>query len=181
MGLANDNDVVQTFAANGTNQSFGIPVLSWRMGRNWFVPNSHGTEALPHDRPEGAISITDQIAWRAIPREGVGDLTRNPVRRWAVRHRNMDELSAVEPNDDEAIEQVECERRDDEQVHRRHLWHMVAQKCPPALARWSVVPAHHVLRDSGLRDLETELQKLAMDARRAPERVFQAHLLDQRP
>jgi hypothetical protein len=28
----------------------------------------------------------------------------------------MDKLSAVEPNDDEAIEQVECERRDDEQV-----------------------------------------------------------------
>jgi hypothetical protein len=36
-------------------------------------------------------------------------LTHNPVRRWAVRHRNMDELSAVEPNDDEAIEKVECE------------------------------------------------------------------------
>ena len=51
--------------------------------------------------------------WRAIPRERVGDLTRNPVRRWAVRHGNMDELSAVEPNDDEAIEQVECERRED--------------------------------------------------------------------
>ena len=38
----------------------------------------------------------------------------------------------------------------------------------------------HVLGDSGLRDLEAELEKLAMDARRAPEWVIQAHLPDER-
>jgi len=32
-----------------------------------------------------------------------------------------------------------------------------------------------------LSDLEAKLQKLAMDARRAPERVIQAHLADQYP
>ena len=33
---------------------------------------------------------------------------------------------------------------------------------------------------TGLRDLEAELEKLAMDARRAPEWVIQAHLPDER-
>jgi hypothetical protein len=56
---------------------------------------------------------------------------------------------------------------------------MVAQKRPPALARRSDVP-FHVLGDSGLRDLEAKLEKFAMDARRAPERVVEAHLPDQR-
>jgi hypothetical protein len=42
------------------------------------------------------------------------------------------------------------------------------------------VPSDRVLRDSVLSDLETELQKLAMDALRAPERVIEAHLTNQR-
>ena len=58
---------------------------------------------------------------------------------------------------------------------------MVPEEGPPTLARWSAMPFRHVLRDGGLRYFEAQLEKLTMDARRAPERVFQAHLLDQRP
>ena len=61
--------------------------------------------------------------------------------------------------------------------HRRDFCQMIAQKHPPALSRRSDVP-FHVLGDSGLRDLEAELEKLAMDAQRAPEWVIQAHLPD---
>src|SRR6478752_9348607 len=57
---------------------------------------------------------------------------------------------------------------------------MIAQKRPPALIRRSAVPSDDILRHSGLSDLEAELQKLAVDARRTPERVLNAHLLDQR-
>ena len=52
--------------------------------------------------------------------------------------------------------------------HRRDFCQMIAQKHPPALSRRSDVP-FHVLGNSGLRDLEAELEKLAMDAQRAPE------------
>ena len=37
----------------------------------------------------------------------------------------------------------------------------------------------HVLRDAGLRDFEAELEQLAMDARRTPQRIFRAHPPDQ--
>src|SRR5579863_10512847 len=37
----------------------------------------------------------------------------------------------------------------------------------------------HVLGDSGLRDIDPELQQLAMNAWRAPERVIAAHCSDQ--
>jgi hypothetical protein len=49
-------------------------------------------------------------------------------RRRAVRHGNPNELSTVEPNDDESVEQVEGKRRHHEQVHRRDFWHVIAQK-----------------------------------------------------
>jgi putative tryptophan/tyrosine transport system substrate-binding protein len=38
----------------------------------------------------------------------------------------------------------------------------------------------HVLRDAGLSDFEAELEQLAMDARRTPQRIFRAHPPDQR-
>ena len=48
MRLAKDDDVVQAFAANGPNQSFGKTVLPGRARRDRFIPNAHCAEALPH-------------------------------------------------------------------------------------------------------------------------------------
>ena len=106
MHLAKDNDV-QAFAANGPNQPFGIPVLPWRMRRNRFVPN-HCTEAPPYDRAESPISVTDQIGWRAVPRERFDDLTRNPVRRWAFRHGASSEV--FERNSPRSIDLIRLSR-----------------------------------------------------------------------
>jgi len=52
MRLAKDDDVVQAFAANGPNQSFGKTVLPRRASRDRLIPNAHCTEALPHDGTE---------------------------------------------------------------------------------------------------------------------------------
>jgi hypothetical protein len=38
----------------------------------------------------------------------------------------------------------------------------------------------HPIRDARLSDLEAELEQFAMDARRTPQRIFRAHLPDQR-
>src|ERR1035437_6109938 len=42
------------------------------------------------------------------------------------------------------------------------------------------MPLDHVLGDARLRDLKPELEQLAVDARRPPKRVLDAHLPDQR-
>src|SRR6266478_1209085 len=41
-------------------------------------------------------------------------------------------------------------------------------------------PFDHVLRDARLRDLKPELEQFAVNARRAPKRIFDAHPPDQR-
>src|SRR5665811_2034682 len=56
---------------------------------------------------------------------------------------------------------------------------MVAQKGAPPLARWAA-SLDHVFSDARLRDLKPELEQFAVDARRAPERVLNAHPPDQR-
>ena len=90
-----------------------------------FVPDAHRADAVPYDRAKDAISVADQIAWRSVPRECLRDLAGNPIGRWAVRHGNVDQLAAIQSNDNESIKQLEGKRRDHEQVHRRDLGRIV--------------------------------------------------------
>jgi hypothetical protein len=90
-----------------------------------------------------------------------------------------DKVSAGQPNDDEDIEQIEANGRDNEQVHGDDVRRVVTQEGAPSLGRRST-SLDHVLRDSGLSDLEAELEQLAVDARRSPQRIFRAHPSDQR-
>ena len=56
---------------------------------------------------------------------------------------------------------------------------MVTQEGAPSRGRRSA-SLDHILRDAGLSDLKAELEQLAMDARRSPQRIVNAHPPDQR-
>src|SRR3979490_2420096 len=126
------------------------------------------------------IAIPDHIAWSLIPRKGLGDLTRDPLRCRVGCHVDPDEISAIKPYDDEAIQQLEADGRDHEKVHGGNVWRVVSQKAPPALARRS--PAlDHVLIDARLRDLNPKREQSAVKARRTPKQIPPALLPDQPP
>src|SRR5258708_23799969 len=55
---------------------------------------------------------------------------------------------------------------------------MTTEKGAPYLA-WRPTPFDHVLGDARLRDLKPELEQFAVDAWRAPKRIFDAHPPDQ--
>src|SRR5258708_39403670 len=59
-----------------------------------------------------------------------------------------------------------------------NVWRMVTQKGAPSLA-WRPTPLGHVFGDTRLRDLKPELKQFAVNAWRAPKRIFDAHPLDQ--
>ena len=56
---------------------------------------------------------------------------------------------------------------------------MVAQKGEPSL-RGRSISLDYILGDAGLSDLKSELEQFAVNAWRAPKRVFDAHPPDQR-
>ena len=95
------------------------------------------------------------------------------------RDVDPDKVPAVYPNDDECIEKVETDRRDNEQVHGGNIWRMIAQEGSPSLTG-GYPPSDHVLGDAGLRDLKPQLEQFAVDARRAPKWILNAHPPDQR-
>src|SRR5207253_8955559 len=76
------------------------------------------------------------------------------------------------------IEQIETDSWNNEQVHGGNVRRVVTQEGSPSLAGWP--PSFdHVLGDARLRDLKPELEQLAVDAWRAPKRIFDAHPPDQ--
>jgi hypothetical protein len=79
------------------------------------------------------------------------------------------------PHDQQAIQQTKGDRRHDEQIHRRDAVGMIAEEGLPALGRRAPSPGH-ILGDAGLADLDAQL---AMDPRRSPQRIGEAHLADQ--
>jgi hypothetical protein len=65
------------------------------------------------------------------------------------------------------------------QVHGGNVWSVIAQEGPPFLAGWPS-SFNHVLGDARLRDFKPELERFAVDVRRALKWVLGAHPSNQR-
>src|ERR1700723_853120 len=104
MDLAQDNDVVQTLTPDRSDQPFGKAVLP---GRGWcgrLVPDAHGAQSARDDAAIDPVAIADEVARSFIPRKCLRYLTRNPFCRRVGCDVDPDEVSEVQPDDDEGIE-----------------------------------------------------------------------------
>src|ERR1700733_3157218 len=134
MDLAQDNDVVQTLTPDRSDQPFDKAVLP---GRGWcggLVPDAHGAQSARDDVAIDPVAIADEVARSFIPGKCLRYLTSNPFCRWICCDVDPDEVSAVEPDDDESIEQVETDSWNNEQVHGGNVRRLVTQEGPPSLA-----------------------------------------------
>jgi hypothetical protein len=176
--LAQDNDVVHTFTPDRSDQPFGKAILP---GRGWCgrsVSDAHGAQSAGDDASIDLIPIADEVARSLIPRKCLHYLTCNPFCRRICCDADPDEVSAAEPDDDKGIEQVETDSWNNEQVHGGIVRRVVTQEGPPSLAGRRL-PFDHVLSDARLRDFKPQLEQFAVDAWRAPKRIFDAHPPDQ--
>src|SRR6266487_1095489 len=171
--------MIDALASDRSDQSFGEAVLPRRAWGDGLVTDAHGAQSACDGSAVDSIPIPDQVARSLIPREYFCDLTCDPVRGRIRCGVDPDKVPAGQPNDDEDIEQIEPNGRDNEQVHGADVRCVVTQEGAPALGRRST-SLDHILRDAGLSDLEAELEQLAMNARRSPQRIFRAHPPDQR-
>src|SRR5580692_856648 len=132
MCLAEDNDVVQALAPDRSDQPFGKAVLPGRGWRGRLVPDAHGAQSACDDAAIDPVAIADEVVRSLIPGKRLRYLTCNPFGRGICCDVDPDEVSAVEPDDDEGIEQVETDSWNNEQVHGGNVWRMVSQKGPPS-------------------------------------------------
>src|SRR5216684_4203266 len=145
MCLTRDNDVVQTLAPDRPYQPFGKAILPGRRRCNWLVPNAHGSQSACDDGAIDPIAIADHVTRSTVPGESLGDLACDPLRRRVGC--DADEISAIKPDDDEAIQQLKANGRHYEQIHGGDVRRVVSQEGPPFLTR-RPASLDHVLGDT---------------------------------
>jgi hypothetical protein len=134
------------------------------MGESGLVANPHPSHPVREGLSVGTIIVADQIARCRFPRECLGDLLRQPLRRGMLGHREPQKLSSTMAHDQKGKQALKRQGRNQTKVDRRNRVRMVAQECPPRL-RWRSSVFDHVLGDGRLRELEAKLEELAVDAR----------------
>src|SRR6202051_2050307 len=163
MHLAQDNDVVHTFTPDRSDQPFGKAILPRRGWCGRVFPKRHAAQSARDDAAIDPVAIADEVVRSLIPRKCLRYLTCNPFRRRICCDVDPDEVSAAESDDD---------------VHGGYVRRVVTQEGPPSRAG-RPPPFDHVLGDARLRHLKPELEQFAVNAWRAPKRIFDVHPLNQ--
>ena len=106
---------------------------------------------------------------------------------WRASHSAVGlRVTANHSNRRRSCPRTKCEKllerngRNHKQINRRNPFHVIADEGLPGL-QWPIWPRYHVDRNRRLRELDTELEQLAMDLGGAPDRVLKAHSSDQIP
>src|SRR6202047_3796595 len=128
MRLAQGNDVVHTLTPDRSDQPFGKAILPRRGRCGRLVPDAHGAQSARDNAAIDPVPIADEVVRSLIPGKCLRYLTRAPFGVRICRDVDPDELSAVEPDDDEGIEQVETDSWSNEQVHGSNVRRVVMLK-----------------------------------------------------
>src|SRR6202158_49793 len=175
--LSEHNNVVKAFPSDRTDQPFGISILPRGAWRRWSVANAHRSKSSDEELTKDPVPIADQIAGSLFPAACFRELICHPFcgrMRCDAKPKN---LPPARPHDQQAVEQTKRDCRDDEQIHRRDAVGMIIEKCFPTLGRRASTPGH-ILGHARLPDIDAELEKLAVDPRRSPQRIGNAYLAD---
>jgi hypothetical protein len=93
--LAQDDEMVDTFVPDRSDQPFGKAILPRRGWRNRLVPDADGAQSACDDGAIDPIPIANGLLRDIIPRKYLGYLTRNPFCRRVCGDIDPDEISAV--------------------------------------------------------------------------------------
>jgi hypothetical protein len=128
MPLAQNDDVIQTLAAQGSDQSLRERILPGaRRRRNDFGYAHARDTALEHVSIDG-IAIAQQPSRCGVVRKGVHDLLRRPYGSGMFGDRHVDDSTAVVGEQHEHEQHAAAEGRHGEEVHRHQRRHVIRQK-----------------------------------------------------
>jgi hypothetical protein len=131
--LVENNDVIETISAYGSDNSLDIGVLPWRPGRCDYPFDTKARDPSLDSITINGIPIAQQIAWCIIERKGFHQLPCRPMSGGVLRDIEVHNLPAIMAEHDKYLEHSKSGSGDSEEVHRRQTICMVFEKCSPGL------------------------------------------------
>ena len=174
-----DRDMIETFASYRSYKPFDVTVLPRRMRHRRVIANPHGPKSAPENLSVSTVIIADDKTGRGVPRKRFGDLLREPHRSRVIRHLDMQKHASAQSEHDEGVKLFEAVRRHHQHVDGDNGIFMVMKKCFPTLRRPATAP-NHIFGNRRLGYANAEPFELAVNARRTPKRIREAHRADQR-
>ena len=162
--LVEDDDMVETLAANAPDHPFDVRILPWRVRRRPNVVDAETIDAPAEVRTIDSIPVSQHVTRNRIPRKGVHNLACGPLCRRMVRDVEVYDPTTIVTEHDED-EQIPGCRRQSEEVDGDQIFDVIVEKAPPGLRRWSSMP-NHVLRYGGLGNGYAKLHEFAVYAGR---------------
>ena len=119
--LAEDDDVVQAFSANGSDEMFDEWVLPGRPRCNEDFANVHSLELSLEFVSVDPIAIAKKIPRGGIKRESLDDLLCGPHRSGMGGDIETKDASTIVSQDDENIQYAERNRGHGKEIDRNQL------------------------------------------------------------
>ena len=133
MALAEDDDVVQTLAPNGSDQSFRVRILPrTRRGSDDFL-DAHRGHAPPEAIAIDGVAIPQEPSRGGVIRKGFDDFLRRSVRGGVLRDPQMNDASTMMGQQHEHEHHASREGRYGEEVQRHQRRHMIREEGAPGL------------------------------------------------
>jgi hypothetical protein len=140
--LVEHDQMIESFAPNRSDEPLDEAVLPRRARCGRVIPDPHCTNAAYISRTESAVAIAKQMTRRFVPRKSVGHLTSYPLGSRIGSDADCDQSPAGVAQNDQAVEQLERDRADYEQIQLSDAVNVIAQESLPTLGRWTAAPSH---------------------------------------
>ncbi len=133
MSFVEDDDMIQTFSADGSNNPFTKRILPRRArGRNDLL-DTQALDPSSNLLTVNGIPIPQQIAWSGIEWKGFHQLLGRPLGCGVRCHIEMHDMTTVMAEHDKHLENAKCSSRDREEINSGYTVSMIFEKCPPGL------------------------------------------------
>ena len=182
MTFVDCNDVIQQVSSTALHPTFRDTVLPRAFERGPYRPDLQRSNGCPDFQPVFRIPVEDQIPGSHPERKRFPQLLDNPQTRWMPCDVEVQDASPIVGDYEKAVEHSESDRRNGEEIHSCNGFSVVAQKGKPSPG-WLRIPrrSFHPAGDRSFRDIKTDHEQLAVDARCAPSRILGHHPEDQLP
>jgi hypothetical protein len=125
--------MVQTLAADGTDQSLHICVLPRTPRRRDDFLDLHSLHSQPKLFAIDLVTISKQEARGGLVGESLDDPLRGPRRRWMICHVEVQYATPVVRQHDEDIQHTKGGDRDGQEINRDQFPEVVVEKRAPGL------------------------------------------------
>jgi len=95
MSLVDDNDMVQTVTADGSNNAFTKRILPWRARRRDNLLDTQTPDPSMHLLTINRIPIMQKVAWSRVERKSLHQLLRCPLSSGMRCHIEVHDVTTV--------------------------------------------------------------------------------------